>query len=453
MLNFNLLPFSGIADWESYRNKLIFKNEKSLKRYQKQRLDYICNYHCVDYQKTDLIKSIPESKKNPKYIVLNTSGSNSSIQRSYKFPIKEYKEIEKHHFWRIEKEYNLESNGVVIDCGYSSSYDMSEEYKDSFLEGPHKMDYCGLHNDLYILNYRRNTTSNSWVGLLDQIKLLKPKFFLCSPSQIETIYIKTNGKIKIDSIAISTRETLYPQTRKIGEKIFSGGVIDKMRCWDGGLGFYECKNKRKHIYDELCFVEETDEGIASTDFFNYNTPFIKYLNGDHGKISQGKCACGVYGNYFENFEGKIANAIKIGKYVFPGSLIVEDLNSLFKFGGCSSLIFTNSLLNKYGRNLFENTDIIYRIRQNSDESIDFYYYSEIGLSENQINMIKDALFFILYRQANENLSIFEKEKKFKSFAKSINIFKDLDLIKTKGSRNKSCCVESDVAIDKLQSTY
>jgi len=378
---------------------------------------------------------------------LRTSGSQSSIRRRYLYSSPQYECIENHHWWRIESAHGLEEPGIVFDLGYSPTYLQHEEYRESYIsdyDGVH--DPTGRHNTHKLIWYRRNTGSSALVETLQEARDQNPKIVMCSPSQIEFLYARSEGKVQFDCPLISTRETLYPHVRKMALKMFPK-VIDKMRCWDGGLTFYECAEGRLHVCDELCHVEQLDDGLlACTDYFNFSTPFLRYLNGDAGSLACGHCSCGVYGNYLTKFDGASRSLIWIGDYAIPGSLVVEDINSLFEFGGCASNVFSLSMIEKYHGNPFEGYDILYRVIQHKDESIEFLYHSKPSLGDTQLAALRDGLNFIFYRQVSEGLTIHQHESAFMVAPKPLAISADPDLMShTRGARHKSRCVESHIS--------
>lgn len=70
---------------------------------------------------------------------------------------------------------------------------------------------------------------------------------------------------------------------------------DHMRCWDGGAGFFTCKENRYHLMEDLSFVySDENEKMMSIDFFSYPSPFLNYANGDYCFIEEKweQCKCG-----------------------------------------------------------------------------------------------------------------------------------------------------------------
>jgi hypothetical protein len=435
--------FNDVEIWNKAKKELLIRDKNELNNYQSGALSQIYDHYKID-KKIDVSHRIKNSVYLENTIKIHTSGTQSSISREYLYSYPQYIAIENHHWWRIEESHSLTESGLIYIITYQHKYDLENEYKDCYISEEHLSHAVGIHNKVKYLVYRRNTTPESLIKNLELMKKDDPKLLLCSASQLEWIYFNTNGEIKFNFPVVSTRETLMPHVRKMGEKMFSK-VIDKMRCWDGGLTFYECPYGTLHICDELCYVEESDNGLITTDFFNYSTPFIRYLNGDNGVIGQKKCMCGIYGNFFERFYGKTSSLIFLGKYQIPGTLIVDDINNLILFGGSSSYIFSYSMLEKYKKNPFIGVDIIYCIRQRKDSSIDFIYQSNPPLSAVQKEALLDGLNFIFYRKLGSGLVVNNLEKRFSVENNVIRLIDDRNLLdENTGLRNKRQCVFSEL---------
>lgn len=166
----------------------------------------------------------------------------------------------------------------------------------------------------------------------------------------------------------------------MAEEIFTK-VIDKCMCWDGGLGWFECAYQTKHIYDEFCLIEELEEQtLAVTDLQNLSTPFFRYLNGDKGSIGQIDCPCGLSGNYFKEFYGKVIEAIYINEKEspLPGRYISEKLSGFFRLGSDYNYFKDNALiendLSPFKETIEFPKKIVYRIKQTEELEINFFLY-------------------------------------------------------------------------------
>jgi len=257
---------------------------------------------------------------------------------------------------------------------------------------------------------------------------MKPRFLVCQPSQLDLIRYLVGDFEKLPFHLVSTGETLYPSTLEFAKRNFAG-VIDKMRCWDGGLSFYTCRAERKHINDELCYVYHGSTGhVLSTDFYNTCTPFIKYANYDRGVIKEGLCDCGVYGRYFDSFEGGHATLVKAGSQFIDGGAIVSEITAFFNSRLHPDL--QNTLIEKYGRFRIVS-GIIFHVHQRADQSIDFTYQASHLLNEVEESMLKDMVSFVIFRTTANVPEV------------RINFNPNLWSEGLRGSRNKFQCIESE----------
>jgi phenylacetate-coenzyme A ligase PaaK-like adenylate-forming protein len=299
--------------------------------------------------------------------------------------------------------------------------------------GPKKLFSLGKNNNVYELYFNAKFKKDHWKHNLELIKNFNIKLIRASPSVVQTIYSYFGDEYKFNCPLILSEETLYEDVRAMAESIFSS-VIDKCMCWDGGLGWFECPFKTKHIYDEFCVVEQLpDDGLSLTDLQNLATPFFNYLNGDKGSIGKIECSCGLVGNYFKDFQGKIIEALHIeNEAPIPGRYISEKLSGFFRLGKEYDFSGDNAFIDN-DLNLFDRpTDFpdkfVYRIKQKENLEIDFYYNCCETLNEKTQKRINQFLNTIIWQNKN---------------CKKINFIKDEEIFSKKNQRSKSLFIESD----------
>lgn len=139
--------------------------------------------------------------------------------------------------------------------------------------------------------------------------------------QMAKCAIKHNIKIKFKAIR-STAENLYLHQKEIIEKAFDSPVYNFYGSRESNNIAADCKEHHKlHLISTWRYIEIVDldgnpveDGkkgyIAVTDLSNYGMPFIRYLNGDYGKLSKKKCNCGLETPFFEKLYGRSTDIIK-----------------------------------------------------------------------------------------------------------------------------------------------
>lgn len=260
-------------------------------------------------------------KSNPSVAVaMRSSGTTSGMANSYLYTKVNHEIIEDYHISRI-MHFNQLNFGNVFRLKLVGLDSIRKPCEAVPFSDPYVFLPLGLKNKVRDLYYRIDYTIDDWNSTLEAASGMKPSFVYGRPSEV----LLMRGAKKIGFPVITSMETLHGHTRKLALEIFSD-CIDKMRCWDGGLSFFECRHKTKHINDELCLAEENQDGkIYSTDFFNHDQKFVKYHNGDLGQISIGLCECGIYGKYFKHFNGKSLETIITKRGPVPGSQIVDAI--------------------------------------------------------------------------------------------------------------------------------
>ncbi len=163
-------------------------------------------------------------------------------------------------------------------------------------------------------------------------------------------YCRRNGVNGIKPKAVTTTaEMLHSADRKLLESQFSSDVFDQYACGECLGVAYECKeHKGMHITSEHCVVEFLDENrdenvsdgergrMAITDLDNYTMPFIRYVNGDVGRLKKEECPCGSGLPLMDYVEGRITDMIHgANGNVVHGEFfthLLEEMGWLERFG-------------------------------------------------------------------------------------------------------------------------
>lgn len=400
MLKIHPHYFGSVDQWTQNRNRTFFASMDEVNAYQKWRLKFLSLHYGVDPLSVVPTTNIPQS------VDLNAerkfrSGTTSVVSnREYYYSYAESDFVDRHHIWKIERSHKLEDPGVVIwIC--SKDYELSGGSKVKRIFGPQQYRALG-DNVVYELFYNHNFGIDEWFYNLQLMKTdFDVKFVRTSPSVIETMYYYFGDTIKFDFPVVLSEETLNDNVRQMAGSIFNR-VIDKMVCWDGCLGWFECPYGVKHIYDEFCFVEDLGNGVlASTDLNNLASPFMRYVSGDHGKIGQIDCQCGLSGNYFKQFDGKIIESLYVeneGGKLIPGRFVSEKLSVLFRTGH----EFQDDQCVTF------DSSFIYKIRQGVDLSVEFMYGSKSELNELQKDKIVMLLNKVIWQNKNCKPIVFSR---------------------------------------------
>jgi hypothetical protein len=272
-------------------------------------------------ERSDLI-CYPVMDQHPEYdseaegrFDMYTSGTSLNKPRKYVYPWLTHAQIETYHMNRIMHFNDLEPGHVLQITPQTKT-----QHKEDPLSGPFIDMSMGLNNTVWKLKHPIRPTKDFWLSAFEDIRRLKPKFVVCRPSEIQSFLEFPVGQLECP--AITTCETLLPHVRKAALEIFPW-VIDKMRCWDGGLSFFECRHGTRHVNEELSIVETVADRVVSTDIFNWLQRFVRYDNGDRCATSRKKCHCGISGLVFDTFDGKRMEALVTprGHVISSGNLM------------------------------------------------------------------------------------------------------------------------------------
>lgn len=394
--------FDSQSQWLSYRHKTLFESKEQLDSYQKIRLKYMEKVHQIQLKETNSSHLLPKKiNKNQKLMSMVRSGTMSlkSEERRYYWPMNIWANMESHHMWKIERSHKIEEPGNIVWIASTPFPFLNKN--ETINRNPPISDHplcsicgpvccmpLGYHNKTYFFRYNCNERydQKAWEYNINLALSLKPKLIRCSPSTIEIInhYFKD----KFDCPALSSEETLMPHIKSMADSMFTK-VIDKMMCWDGGLGWWECHHGRKHVYDEFCLLETINDNLVTTDLNNEAMPFFRYHCGDQGILKQGMCSCGLYGNYFEEFQGKSIEGVLVDDRLISGINISESLSAFLRGG---------TMVMERQFESFPPLDMRYRIIQKVDQSIHFSYWSEEEMTELQKELLQKVLSWIIYNR-------------------------------------------------------
>jgi len=177
------------------------------------------------------------------------------------------------------------------------------------------------------------------------IKLLKykPRYFYAYSNALYQFacFVEEcgyDGKILGVQVAICTGEVLFPYQREKIADIFDCRVVNEYGSTENGIIGFECEYGKMHLMPTvLVDINNPDENgfgeIVVTELNSRSIPFIKYKNGDVGRIIKNDCECHRPYDLIEIREGRIDAYIrcKNGRLVYDAILAYTLKNHASRF--------------------------------------------------------------------------------------------------------------------------
>ena len=149
--------------------------------------------------------------------------------------------------------------------------------------------------------------------IMDQLIEVDPHAIIAYPSHLHAVaHAFRERKNSIASLRniITGGETLTPETRVLLEDTFGVPVRNNYANVECGPVAYQCGHGTRHVVPDtvLIDVENIDaDGVGDailTSLRQEAFPVIRYRIGDRMRVSEGRCACGVYSQQIVVLEGK-----------------------------------------------------------------------------------------------------------------------------------------------------
>lgn len=162
----------------------------------------------------------------------------------------------------------------------------------------------------------------------------KPKFlrgYASSIYEFARFVERKNYRIHFVSV-FTTAEMLLDHQRSLIEQVFCTKVYDGYGLNDGGVSAFECSEHQGfHVDLERAYLEVVDENgqqiyeelgrIVATSYLNKATPFVRYLTGDLGIVSRGKCSCGSPYPLLKSIKGRTTDTLEINGRIIGGPVL------------------------------------------------------------------------------------------------------------------------------------
>lgn len=247
-----------------------------------------------------------------------------------------------------------------------------------------------------VLNRKRLSAfamdAKNCIAFFKVINKYKPKYFYAYANalyQFANIINNEglNGKELNINIAICTGEVLFPHQRQYIESVFGCRVVNEYGSTENGIIAFECEYGNMHIlptvYVEIVNPNEHGFGeIVVTELNSRSLPFLRYRNGDTGRILPNDCKCNRPYETIEIFEGRIDSYIRC-----PNGRMVYD----------ALLAYT-----------FKDYVEQFKAFQYESNSLEIYVIPKISLTKQVVNKIANNLKEYLGPEMNVEIIIVDK---------------------------------------------
>ncbi len=149
--------------------------------------------------------------------------------------------------------------------------------------------------------------------------------------------------------AFVTSEVLFAYQRELISDTLNCPIANGYGGRDSGFIAHECPQGGMHIMADAMIVEILDDQgrpvppgtvgqIVVTDLYSHEVPFIRYMTGDLGSITQRRCACGRAHPLLESIEGRSNDSIVTpdGRTMNALAMVypLRELNGIEQFRIC-----------------------------------------------------------------------------------------------------------------------
>lgn len=199
----------------------------------------------------------------------------------------------------------------------------------------------------YLVNRRRlsafEMSDKNCRKFFELLKKHQPKYFYAYPSALLQLALSLerqgiNGEDIGVSAAICTGEVLFPHHRKKIEQVFGCKTVNEYGSTENGIIGFECEYGNLHLMPTVHveIINPAPDGfgeIAVTELNSRSMPFIKYKNGDLGRIVNSPCQCKRPFERIEIKEGRIDDFILCpnGNVVYDAILAYTLKDYVLKF--------------------------------------------------------------------------------------------------------------------------
>jgi phenylacetate-CoA ligase len=345
----------------TYKNVPFYKNlwDKNNIDYKINNLDNLKLFPIVN--KTMLQNAIVSNEISKEYLgKLDTKeivwqATTGSSGQPFKFPVDINSENHKNALRRrLYKWYGINYDTKWAKFWRGSYKKSLKEKLKEYITGQYR--FC-----IYDPKYPKETELNDKriEYFINELNSIRPEVLDGFPSALREIakYILTND-IKLDftiNSIVTGAEVLTKDDRNLISKAFGTVVFNRYGGTESSIIAHECDMQTKlehklHIQEDRLIVENSDDNeIIFTDLTSYALPFIRYSNGDIGKINEDYiCSCGRVFKILNNVDGRVNDM-----FILPdGGKITSHIwqNYMKKCSG----IETYQMIQEDRKNIFVN---------------------------------------------------------------------------------------------------
>jgi phenylacetate-CoA ligase len=196
-----------------------------------------------------------------------------------------------------------------------------------------------------------------WIHTLSPVDVIaarlvasRPAFLACYPSHLRAVAAELGPRrcreLRLRAISVSSEPSTREERRHLAE-LFGCPVLDEYSTEELTRVAAECRHGSRHLFEDVALTEVLDPDvdravepgergeIAGTYLHNLAMPFIRYRQGDMGRIdATTRCRCGRKSRILADLEGRRLDAFTLpsGRVLTSGWLLDATYSFLFDVG-------------------------------------------------------------------------------------------------------------------------
>jgi phenylacetate-CoA ligase len=178
---------------------------------------------------------------------------------------------------------------------------------------------------------------------------IRPRFLACYPSHLrelaDALGARRARELGLAAISVSSEPSTQRERDELGER-FGCGVYDEYSTEELTRVAAQCPHGSYHVFEDVVHLEAVDvesggvvpdgtEGeLVGTYLHNLAMPFIRYRQGDTGRLAPSRCPCGRTFRVLEALHGRRLDAFTLpsGRVLTSGWLLDATYSFLLDLG-------------------------------------------------------------------------------------------------------------------------